>query len=311
MPKSINYPPVMSLLSTARLASVPVIFDLHSDIEKYGFSIWLQHAAAALYPLVQQLELVLRNSIDNAARSRFGDYWWDKILYDKTKENADNFIGNINKAKNKLKKRWKRSERIQPGLTNSVRIKAPAFTHDDIVASADLHTWEAILVDAYNTDIKNLKSEFLWPLSLSKTFRRLDVINNNPTKARKEIINLINELREYRNRLFHHDCIWIKSKSVDTRTAIDSIREKINLIEKVLFAISPSTVSALSKWGIFAHARRVCSVQELNIYTNLNYTVPSTNELPVFDRYLGMTDGTRHSVPLMVNKTACIFYQMR
>lgn len=108
MPQRINdYKPVLSLLSTARLASVPAIFNVHTDLEKYGFSLWIQNAAASLYPLVQQLELVLRNSVDKTARTRFGERWWDIISYDTTKENHDKFINCIRDAERSLLKNGK------------------------------------------------------------------------------------------------------------------------------------------------------------------------------------------------------------
>ncbi|HHZ5935506.1 TPA: CAAX protease, partial [Escherichia coli] len=111
MPQRINdYKPVLSLLSTARLASVPAIFNVHTDLEKYGFSLWIQNAAASLYPLVQQLELVLRNSVDKAARTRFGERWWDTISYDTTKDNHDKFINCIRDAERSLLKKWKAKE---------------------------------------------------------------------------------------------------------------------------------------------------------------------------------------------------------
>jgi hypothetical protein len=313
MPGSINYPPILSLLSGARLAAVPVLFGLQSDMEKYGFCIWQQHAAASLYPLVQQLELVLRNAIDSTARLRFGDHWWNQIGCDATKDNAAVFRDNIRKAEKKLKRAWRKAEAARQGLDDPslVTTVPPPMGHDDIIAATDFHTWEAILVDAWSTDKKGEKASYLWPLSLTKVFRRLDTIDRNPKDARRKLVNMINELREYRNRLFHHDCIWIKSRTTDARTAIDSIREKINLLEKVLYAISPATVAALKKWGVFENARRICSVQELDIYINLSYPRALAEDLPVFNRYLNTAQGGWSSTTFMLEDKACILYRMR
>lgn len=313
MPGSIHYPPVLSLLSEARLSAVPALFGLQTDMEKYGFCIWQQHAAASLYPLVQQLELVLRNAIDSTARVRFGDYWWDNIRCDATRENAGVFRDNIRKAEKKLRRMWRKAEASRLGLNDLAKVmtEPPRLTHDDIIAATDFHTWEAILVDAWAADTIMEQGDFLWPLSLTKVFRRLDTIDCNPKVARRKLINLINELREYRNRLFHHDCIWIKSRTTDARTAIDSIREKINLMEKVLYAVSPATVAALNKWGVFENARRICSTQELSIYLNHSYPQVQTEELPVFNRYLKPARDGWASATIMVEDKTCVLYRLR
>ncbi|WP_241576371.1 hypothetical protein [Rosenbergiella collisarenosi] len=140
MPQRINdYQPVLSLLSTARLKSVPAIFNVHTDLEMYGFSLWIQNASASLYPLVQQLELVLRNSVDKTARTRFGDRWWDTISYDTTKDNHDKFINCIRDAERSLLKNWKAKEVARLGLSHASQITTtpPVFTHDDIIAATN------------------------------------------------------------------------------------------------------------------------------------------------------------------------------
>ena len=125
------------------------------------------------------------------------------------------------------------------------------------------------------------------------------------------MLNPLKEIRDYRNRLFHHDCIWIKSKSVDAQTAIESIREKINIIEKLIIAISPATYKALDAWGLFTSARRVCSVEELKMYTHLDYPGVSEADAVVLDKLLQQTECGKFSVPLMFKKQACVFYQLR
>ena len=303
MPKSIqDYTPILSLLSTARLGAVQGTFNVQPGLETYGFSLWLQNAAASLYPLMQQLELVLRNSIDKAARQRFQDKWWDKIKYDTTKDNHSKFINCIREAESTLKKRWKEKEAARLGLASSnlVTTQPPAFDHDDIIATTTFSTWESVLLEALHTDDNSEKNDYLWPLSLSKAFRRLNLIDNKPIEARRKLINMLKEIRDYRNRLFHHDCIWIKSKTVDAQTAIESIREKINLIEKIIRAISPITCNALNAWGMFENARRICSTSELAIYTNLDYETIKDEDLKVLNKIFERTNGGRSSVPMYV-----------
>ncbi|EGO4109420.1 CAAX protease, partial [Escherichia coli] len=164
---------------------------------------------------------------------------------------------------------------------------------------------------ALHTDDNAKKNDFLWPNSLPKALRRLSVIDNKPVEARRKLLNLLKEIRDYRNRLFHHDCIWIKIKTVDKQTAIESIREKINLIEKIITAISPVTNRALTAWGMYENARRICSTAELSIYTNLNYQVPNIATPGLLGQLMLQTNGGKETVPMMLQNEACVFYKLR
>ncbi len=314
MPGSIpDYAPILSLLSPARLATIERTFGIQSPVEIYGFTIWLQNAAASLYPLVQQLELILRNSIDKAAKERFGEYWWNTIRYDNTKDNHTKFIKGIRNAELTLRQRGKNKQAARLGFNtpSEVASSASVFGHDDIIAATTFSTWEAVLLEAWHTDLNQDKHLYLWPLSLTKAFRRLSVIDHRPTEARRKMLNLLKEIRDYRNRLFHYDCIWIKTKSVDAQTAVESIREKINIIEKLIIAISPATYKALDAWGLFTAARRICSVEELKMYTHLDYPGVSEADAVVLEKLLEQTGCGKFSVPLMLKKQACVFYQLR
>jgi len=262
---------------------------------------------------VQQLELILRNSIDKAAKERFGEHWWNTVRYDDTKDNHTKFIKGIRSAELTLRKRGKNKQAACLGSNSpsEAASSASGFGHDDIIAATTFSTWEAVLLEAWHTDLNADKHLYLWPLSLTKAFRRLSVIDHRPTEARRKVLNLLKEIRDYRNRLFHHDCIWIKSKSVDAQTAIESIREKINIIEKLIIAISPATYKALDAWGLFTAARRVCSVEELKMYTHLDYPGVSEADAVVLDKLLQQTGCGKFSVPLMFKKQACVFYQLR
>ncbi|MEM5550288.1 hypothetical protein WNY63_06050 [Pseudoalteromonas neustonica] len=275
MPKNINYTPIFNLVSQPRLSRFDVFFsDIEDkDYKRFGIYLWSQHASASLYPLMQHLEVLLRNSIDREARRRFGDYWWDFVNVDTTKTNHNNFKNGIRIALRNLEKAWKKAEKIKLGISQNDSLPAtsqvPNFSHDDIVAATDFGTWKEVLISAYHTSNLADQDDFLWPKSISKVFRKYNAFDNSPNKAREEILNVVNELKDYRNRLFHHDCIWVKSKSTNSQNAIETIRHKINVIEKLIMSISPVTTNTLSTWGVFSHAKRICSTHELKLYINM------------------------------------------
>ena len=115
----------------------------------------VNQVSGAIYPIMQHLEVVLRNSIDQEARSRFGVYWWRTIAVDTTRQNHNNFKNSMELAQAKLKKDWNKKERARLGLSNTDPLPAgivvPVFTHDQIVAATDFGTWKEVLISAYHT----------------------------------------------------------------------------------------------------------------------------------------------------------------
>lgn len=268
MPQSSNYLPIIPLISTPRLDSYQLTFRTVSDVDLYGVYIWAQHAAASLYPITQNLEITLRNTIDCEAKNRFGTYWWNAIAYNVGWQ-ANLFLNNIKKAEQKLTDAWEDKERKRLKLSRHAPIPTvqPVWSHDQIIAATEFSTWQFILVDSFNSPIPADNHKYLWPVSISKAFKNYAIINSNQSTVRRDLINYIKELRDYRNRLFHHEPIWIKSPGVnDPRTAIDTIRNKINKIESLIKAIDTRKTDILDKVGLFAHARRICSENELYIY---------------------------------------------
>lgn len=268
MPQAFHYPPIIGLASSPRLNSYQNTFSPTSDAELYGIYVWAQHVVGALYPITQHAEISLRNAIDKEARRRFGDKWW-RLPQFNTPQTQD-FIANLNKAERTLTGNWRRTERARLGLSPNVPLQAqpPVWSHDQIVAGTDFSTWEHVLKDAFSAPTRADEPMYLWPRSMSKVFRHYNVVSSSSVTARHAIIDMVYEVRQYRNRLFHHDKIWVNSTTManDARTAIDSIRNKIHRIESLIGVVDQRLVDLLNKVGVFASARRVCSVNDLDIY---------------------------------------------
>lgn len=77
MPQNTPMNTVLPLISTPRLGSYIATFKPVGDHELYGTYVWSQLAGGSVYPLLQNLEITLRNAIDAEARRRFGEKWWD------------------------------------------------------------------------------------------------------------------------------------------------------------------------------------------------------------------------------------------
>ena len=269
MPQNANYAPILPLITTPRLNHFITTFRPVLDCEIYGVYIWTQHAASSIYPLLQNLEITLRNSIDHEATRRFGKKWWDNpALHCQRRIQSTNFYKKITQAIDKLDQDWEQEQRLKkiqnPG-------NPPAWSHDQIIAATDFSAWHFILKDEFSAPPgRNTGNHqhYLWPQSFSRCFKNYAAFSRKATKARQLLQNRLVELRKYRNRLFHHQPIWVKAPNVtDATTAIDTIRIKIKRIEMVINAIDPDVENIMVITGLFAHALRICSVQELGIYT--------------------------------------------
>lgn len=268
MPHSFNYSAILPLISTPRLDSYRALFQPSSDADLYGVYIWAQHAAASLYPLAQNLEISLRNSIDMEARTRFGLYWW-KVIRHAGNHQSSLFLDNIRRAERKLSAEWEKKERERLRLKSNAPIPTnrPVWTHDQIIGATDFSSWQFILVNAFAATTPADNQHYLWPRSLGRVFRNYALICNDQNQIRGRLLDLVREIRSYRNRLFHHEPIWIKGPMViDARTAIDTVRQKINKMELLIKTIDKRKLALLEKVGIPAQARRICSVEELSIY---------------------------------------------
>lgn len=277
MPLRFNYRPVLELASPPRMASYQLTFTPSSDSELYGVYVWAQHVVGALYPITHHVEIALRNAIDKEARSRFGNFWWTRPEF--STAGANDFQSNLSKAKGNLDRVWRSAERKRLGLPSNAALPTapPAWSHDKIVAATDFSTWQYVLRDDFASPTRSANANHLWPLSMSNVFRSFSLVDPSTATARIKILDLVHEIREYRNRLFHHDKIWMHAgPHMTAQLAIDSIRRKINRMELLLKIIDKRLVSILEKTGVLANARRVCSLNDLDIYRYAHTEKPFT-----------------------------------
>lgn len=291
MPNTVNYPQIIPFVSKGKIDSIRNTFGHNlTDKECYGVYIWSQKAASSIYPLLQQLEVTLRNSIDKEASKLMGDYWWDSVYTDTTKNKHDDFIKNIRKGAGNYRSSYRKKHPL-------VNVAAIVASHNDTIAHTDFYTWQAVLSDTFHSERRVHATTALWPRCTYRVLKGLD--RTKPEKvARQDFINELNEIRNYRNRLSHNDCIWIKINSNSLLSAVDSVREKINKIECLIKTINPQIHATLVKWGLFYHARRVCSPKEVEHH--MGKGVVHTNDQAINDAlgaiYAWTDDGKLTSV---------------
>ncbi len=147
-----------------------------TDKEIYAHYLWNIQLSEALYPLLQTIEVALRNNICNSIFKKYNlhlcDFSNDYLLASE-KYKIDNIKNYIIKEKGK-------------------------YTQGQIIESLNFGFWTALFDRRYE------HSHILWPHLLKGTFpAALHYLRN-----RKEISKRLNKIRRLRNRIFHHGSIW-------------------------------------------------------------------------------------------------------
>lgn len=256
MPNTILYRPTLidELITNERLNSYAPIFQHSNDVELVGAYLWNIQVCSALYPLLTAAEVTLRNSIDTALTNDIGRFWWkrNRLHYKSfTPGGTEPFAvsaikSNFSKAANQVRK--DKSSRY------SIRNARP--THHEVIAKTEFSTWEFIL------DSEFMGSNLIWPANLGAVFK-----GTWPTSSAARTLSstrdLVKTVREFRNRVSHHEPVWKRFGVRSEVEAINHLHEKINKITQLIKLISPEKEQLVIKNGILSRAQRICSLNEL------------------------------------------------
>ena len=143
-----------------------------SNVDELAHYLWNMALCESLYPVLQCLEVTLRNSIHDSVTLAFDKPdWFESVLVERE-------MRHVERAKSRLESRG----------------KAP--TSDDIVAALSLGFWVNLFYRSYE--------QKLWPRLLVEVFPYL-----SPTvRMRAYVSRRLNPIRNLRNRVFHHEPIW-------------------------------------------------------------------------------------------------------
>ena len=263
MPRSLHYRPQLidELISNERLNSYTNVFQHSDDVELVGAYLWNIQVCSALYPLLSVAEVTLRNSIDHALSKDLKSFWWKgtKLHYNSFSPGVtppyavgalkDNFSNAARQVIRDKKQRYLVSPPIIP-------------THHEVIAKSEFSTWEYIF------DPEFMGPGRIWPKHLGKVFRGPWPTTKASTML-SSMQDLIKTVREFRNRVSHHEPVW-KRYGVSSETdAIAHLHEKIGKIRSLISIVSPEKELLIIKNGLLARAERVCSINELRCCQHL------------------------------------------
>ncbi|MBO1017843.1 CAAX protease [Achromobacter sp. SD115] len=257
MPTTLQYRPVLidTLISNERMNSYQTVFRPSNDVELMGVYLWNTCASGALYPLINAVEISLRNAIDQALTADLGSFWWSgaRLRYQSYAPGAappyavqavhDNFVKATRKYIGEVRSRHRLRGHITPN-------------HAGVISKTEFSSWEFLL------DADFMGRGLIWPKHLSTVFR-----GAWPARQASVVLahgrELVATLREFRNRLFHHEPAW-KRYGVQTEAdALQHLQEKIDKAESLLALIHPENLRLLQINGLLRDARRACTAGEI------------------------------------------------
>jgi hypothetical protein len=196
--------------------------DLGRALARYYWNVEL---CRCYYPVLQALEVALRNNLDRAIAPRFPvarfqdiDSWLDRIPAVAIHPGAE---GALSKAKDNIRYR-------DPGTGDYV------FTgkvHGDLLAATSFGFWVGLLESYY--DQPGTRGIALWGTPLTPGLER-QVFPGAAGVTMSSIRSAFSQIRHFRNRVFHHEPVWPKRLASATSSGDPLPKERYDAIVTAL-----------------------------------------------------------------------------
>ncbi len=158
-----------------------------SSARAFAAYAWNIALCESLYPALNGLEIVLRNSIHDAATAEFrNDQWFNQLRLSKSRDA-------IHRAHQEL---------------NRIRSQGGLITAGELVAQLNFGFWIGLFDSRYEQQ--------LWPSLLRPVFPHMP----RRLRQRSELARRLHRIRLIRNRVFHHEPLWNRQDLADQHTQI-------------------------------------------------------------------------------------------
>lgn len=293
MPTNYDYNEPKRLITQSRLSSYSTSIGPENDAQLFGAYSWNLAVVGAFYPLLQIIEVSLRNAISNAAKLKaeqagIDGFWFDSLpsWYDTNEQGQQVNAEQVKKFREKIKAAKKSAKKA---LLDKGEVD-PSPNHDQIIAQTDFSTWEYILDKHYYLGSDN---NHIWPTGLPKAFKKLPrTTESNPMFHQRDIIRRrIEEVRAFRNRLSHNEPAWRLADVDRKEDIITLLTTKLDNMMELLFWISPKFQRYVKDIGIEARIRQVLNLTELDRYMH-TYDLLEISDI---EELLGLTKQVNES----------------
>ena len=276
-------------ISTPRLDSYEKILKLTKPNQIMRAYCWNIAVSAALYPIIQTLEVTLRNALDMAVRnhhspvpssgkpSYIGQPLWFKLMIT---EKQDSAIARMNSHQQSkwisstgARKRYNFSEEQLRKVEKDISRYKARVLPEDILSNVPFGFWTTLLGKDYE-DLTN--KHLLWPNLFHNVFPNAPI-----GYTRNDIEMEFNIVREFRNRFAHHEPVWkffdrnpINNK-IDYGKPIHGLVASLNLLDKqydrmlnIISWMSQDAYNSFLTSNMHIEFKKLCSLDGFYAYVN-------------------------------------------
>lgn len=258
-------------ISSPRLNSYKVIIGNDNTTELIGAYNWNKNVSTTIYPILQCLEITLRNALNLNIKDHFNMSDWysfllkkggDKKFIEELKEKpdlGDSFYRNgISIGPRNSRKRWNSyHENMLKSTKKRLQNAGKTANSNAIVAELMFGFWVGLFEQSYR-DIDADNS--IWPHIESSAFPNLSPQDRNSSLIHTKLL----ELKTLRNRISHHEPVWKFSTVIDKESAISYLHDRINDALFIIKGISIDRHDYLVNSGKVINFKNVCSLNSLN-----------------------------------------------
>lgn len=260
-------------ISQPRLRTYTQLAGTNDTKKLIGAYQWNKRVASALYPILQCLEVTLRNAIHTAAKQHFNTPdWYDRITsvagndkfsayIRRNPQQANQFYRRgVSTGRRNNRKRWvsNHENMIKQAKDKLVRANQQA-TADAVIAELMFGFWVGLFESHYN-DIHS--QDRLWPHLESKVFPNLKPAD----RVHSQIHSKLEPIKKLRNRLSHHEPVWKHSTVNNSVTAVQYLNSIAEDIINLINGISTHRKELLFQSGKISYFKGICSEECLSYY---------------------------------------------
>lgn len=230
-------------LSTPRFATYQLpILGGTSPEQCLGIYLWNKQLACAFLPVLQIVEISLRNAIHQAyvasensrIESHFGQHAWAA-----KKEAAKEWFVTIFTEQNNFEA-CRSIRQAKKQLTKENKVHSP----ENILAKLTFGFWVSLVSNTFDAQKNNYLT--LWPKLRADVFpNAVDSQTGTPLSI-NSIGNELKEINKIRNRLSHHEPLWKNKTAYQVEDIINKVVEHYERCLKIISWINPSNLKLLS-----------------------------------------------------------------
>ncbi|HCG6696343.1 TPA: Abi family protein [Vibrio parahaemolyticus] len=238
---------IIKTLSSPRLSTYkkPNLCDA-SDEQSLGLYAWNKQLSGLFYPVLQVLEVSLRNAINNAYieyHEKLVEASFQQQDWTKEKANIDRFWFCNSYTNQNNRPAFQQITKAKGDLVR----EGKAITPDNLIAKLTFGFW------VHLTDKNHRSSQppanppiiELWPSLNSLVFPYAKDLNGTPLSINHISSNLF-EINKLRNRIAHHEPFWKATDLFDSDDSINTVVAHYEQCLKVIRWINPNNLKLLS-----------------------------------------------------------------